>query len=106
MSNDKKVFQVTVSKKATEMLVSHAAFLSKISPEKTEQLVVSFESAAKSLEKMPYRYPRISYEYMPDRKYRSLLFEKRYLIIFQISGETVFIDYVLDCRQDYDWLLN
>lgn len=106
MSNDKKVFQVTVSKRATEILVSHAAFLSKISSEKAEQLVVSFESATKSLEKMPYRCPRISYEYMPDRKYRSLLFEKRYLIIFQISGETVFIDYVLDCRQDYDWLLN
>ncbi len=55
---------------------------------------------------MPYRCPRISYEYMPDRKYRSLLFEKRYLIIYQILGETVFIDYVLDCRQDYDWILN
>ncbi len=50
MSDDKKTFQVEVSKRAAQMLVSHAAFLAKISPEKAEQLVVSFESAAKSLE--------------------------------------------------------
>lgn len=106
MSDDKTTFRVEISKRAAQMLVSHAAFLAKVSPEKAEQLVASFESAAKSLEKMPYRCPRISYEYMSGRKYRSLLFEKRYLIIYQISDETVFIDYILDCRQEYDWLLN
>jgi hypothetical protein len=30
---------------------------------------------------------------------------KRYLLIYQIKGDTVYVDYVVDCRQDYGWLL-
>ena len=35
-----------------------------------------------------------------------LLFEKRYMIIFQIIDEPVYADYVVDCRQDYRWLIH
>lgn len=38
-------------------------------------------------------------------KYRFILFEKRYMIIFQIVDDIVYADYVVDCRQDYDWLI-
>lgn len=32
--------------------------------------------------------------------------EKRYLLIFQIQEDIVYVDYVVDCRQDYAWLLH
>lgn len=32
--------------------------------------------------------------------------EKRYLLIFQIREDIVYVDYVVDCRQDYAWLLH
>ena len=55
---------------------------------------------------MPRRCPRLASQYMPDRKYRSLIFAKRYLIIYQIAESNVYIDYILDCRHDYGWLFN
>ena len=98
-------YKVIVSERSTQMLISHAAFLAKVSPEAAEKLVCSFEQAANSLEVMPQRCPWITTEYIPRNQYRSLIFGKQYLIIFQMKEETVYIDYIVDCRQDYDWLI-
>lgn len=65
--------RMIVSERATQMLVSHAAFLAQVSPEAAEQLTIEFE--------------------------------KRYMIIFQIVDDIVYADYVVDCRQDYNWLI-
>lgn len=105
MENNPEHYSVVVSKKATQMLVSHAAFLAKVSPPAAERLVESFEAAASSLEIMPRRCPWLIASYIPKHQYRYLSFEKRYLLIYQIIDSTVFIDYVVDCRQDYRWLL-
>lgn len=98
-------YQVVVSEQATKMLVSHAAFLAQVSPAAAERLVASFEMAANSLESMPQRCPWLTGDYIPRHAYRFLIFEKRYMIIFQIKDNTVYADYVVDCRQDYQWLL-
>ena len=47
----------------------------------------------------------LSDPYIPAGKYRKLLMGKRYLLIYQIKEDTVYVDYVVDCRQDYGWLL-
>ena len=104
MENQSK-YRVIVSEQATQMLVFHAAFLAQVSPEAAEKLTVEFEKAANSLEIMPQRCPWLSGEYIPKHAYRFILFEKRYMIIFQIIDDTVYADYVVDCRQDYGWLI-
>ena len=98
-------YRVVVSERAARMLVSHAAFLAQVSVEAAERLTAEFEKAAKSLELMPQRCPWLNGEYIPRNAYRSILFEKRYLIIFQIVDDVVYADYVVDCRQDYAWLI-
>lgn len=98
-------YRVIVSERAKQMLVSHAAFLAQVSTDAAEQLVVSFEEAANSLVTMPQRCPWLKGEYIPKSAYRFLLFDKRYMLIFQIQDDIVYADYVLDCRQDYGWLL-
>lgn len=100
-----KTYSVIVSKRATQMLVSHAAFLAKVSPEAANRLVASFEETANSLATMPERCSWLIADYIPPNKYRKILFEKRYLLLFQIIDHTVYVDYVVDCRQDYSWLL-
>lgn len=98
-------YRVIVSGQATQMLVSHAAFLAQASPEAAEQLTAEFEKTANSLERIPQRYPWLTGEYIPRNVYRFILFEKRYMIIFQIVDDIVYADYVVDCRQDYSWLI-
>ena len=72
------------------MLVSHAAFLAQVSLEAAERLTAEFEKTANSLEIMPQRCPWLSGEYIPKNAYRFILFEKRYMIIFQIIDDTVY----------------
>lgn len=98
-------YHVIVSERATQMLISHAVFLAQVSPEAAERLTVEFEKIANSLEIMPQRCSWIVGEYIPRNAYRFIMFEKRYMIIFQIVDDIVYADYVVDCRQDYGWLI-
>ena len=98
-------YRVIVSERATQMLVSHAAFLAQVSQEAAEKLTVEFEKAANSLEIMPQRCAWLTGEYIPRNAYRFIMFERRYMIIFQIVDDIVYADYVVDCRQDYGWLI-
>ena len=82
-------YRVIVSERATQMLVSHVAFLAQTSPEAAERLTVEFEKTAHSLEVMPQRCPWLTGEYIPRKAYRFILFEKRYMIIFQIDRITI-----------------
>ena len=97
--------RMIVSERATQMLISHAAFLAQVSPEAAERLTAEFEKTANSLELMVQRCPWLTGEYIPRNAYRFILFEKRYMIIFQIVDDIVYADYVVDCRQDYNWLI-
>ena len=98
-------YHVVVSEQATQMLVSHAAFLAQVSPEAAERLTTEFEKTANSLEIMPQRCPWLTGEYIPRNTYRFIMFEKRYMIIFQVMDDIIYADYVVDCRQDYGWLI-
>ena len=98
-------YRVIVSARAAQMLVSHVAFLAQVSPTAAERLTVEFQKAAKPLEQMQQRCPWLKGEYIPRNVYRFILFEKRYMLIFQIADDVVYADYVVDCRQDYGWLL-
>lgn len=99
-------YQVVISEKAKQMLVLHAGFLAKVSLPAAERFVTSFEQASRSLCTMPQRCPWLMGDYIPKMTYRSLLFEKRYMLIFRIQENIVFVDYVIDCRQDYKWLIS
>ena len=98
-------YKVIISDEAAQMLVSHSRFLAQVSEKAALDLIAEFSEKAKSLEEFPERNPWLSDPYIPAGKYRKLLMGKRYLLIYQIKGDTVYVDYVVDCRQDYGWLL-
>lgn len=98
-------YKVVVSEQAKKQLIAHAAFLAKVSRSAAERLAKQFAAAAKSLETMPQRCSWLTGEYISRNIYRQLVFEKRYLLIFQVKDGTVYIEYVIDCRQDYGWLI-
>ncbi|MET1249359.1 type II toxin-antitoxin system RelE/ParE family toxin [Sporolactobacillus sp. STCC-11] len=105
MGNSSKRYSIVVSEQALEMLVSHTRFLANVSIEAAEKLIKAFEYAADLLQIMPERNPWLHDENLPIHKYRKLVLDKHYLLIYQIKNERVFIDYVVDCRQNYRWLL-
>ena len=79
-------YRVIVSGKATQMLVSHAAFLAQASLKAAEQLTVEFEKTAKSLEFMPQRCPWLTAEYFPKNAYRYIPVSYTHLDVYKRQG--------------------
>jgi plasmid stabilization system protein ParE len=105
MGGNEKRYQVIISERAGEMLVQHARFLAQVSVQAAEKLRLDIVEAAKSLQVFPERGSWLVDPLLPANKYRKLLVDKRYLLIYQIKDDTVYIDYLVDCRQDYGWLI-
>ena len=105
MESENKIFKVIISDEAAQMLVLHAKFLAQVSETAAISLIAEFNEKAKSLEQYPERNPWLSDSLGTAGKYRKFLMAKRYLLIYQVKGNNVYVDAVVDCRQDYGWLL-
>ncbi len=53
---------------------------------------------------MTLHCPWLFGDYIPVHKYRYILFEKHYAILYQAVDDIVYADYVIDFRQEYGWL--
>ena len=105
MNSDLEKYTVIISKKASRLLVHHSDFMARKSIKAAQELVAEFEKSTHSLEIMPSRGAWLKGDFIPENTYRYLLFQKRYMLIYKIKGDFVYIDYVIDCREDYGWLI-
>jgi plasmid stabilization system protein ParE len=105
MGSTDKHYHVVISERAGEMLVQHARFLAQVSTQAADKLRIDIVEAVKSLQEFPERGSWLVDPLLPANRYRKLLVDKRYLLIYQIKDDTVYIDYLVDCRQNYVWLI-
>ena len=102
---EEKQYRVIVSDRARQMLAGHIRFLAQKSTNASRRTKNELLSSICSLSIMPERFPFLNAEFIPLNKYHKMFVEKWYLILYQIKDQTVYIDYIVDCRQDYGWLL-
>ncbi|MCC5465379.1 type II toxin-antitoxin system RelE/ParE family toxin [Pelosinus baikalensis] len=105
MGSENKKYTVVISDEATQMLVSHTRFLAQVSETAALRLIDAFQQQTRSLEQFPERSPWLTDPMISEGKYRKLLLEKKYLLVYQIKENTVYVDAILDTRQEYSWLL-
>lgn len=105
MENSEEKYQIIVSDRASEMLVNHVRFVAQVSKQAAEKLRKAIVKEVRTLEYMPHRNSWFNVEFIPTNKYRKLVVERRYLVLYQIRDNCVYVDYILDCRQEYPWLL-
>ncbi len=98
-------YKVIVSDRARRMLAGHIRFLAQKNPDAARQTKVELMDAIRSLSVMPERCPFLSAEFIPPNKYHKMFLSKRYLLMYQIKDRIVYVDYIVDCRQDYFWLI-
>ena len=101
----KPQYKVIVSDRARQMLAGHVRFLAQKSSTATRRVKNDLMDAIRSLHQMPERFPFLPAEFIPPNKYHKMFIEKWYLILYQIKDQTVYVDYIVDCRQDYGWLV-
>ncbi len=102
---EKTKYKVVVSDAALAVLDSHAAFLARVNAKAAVKLMDEILSDMESLSEYPQRFPFYENQFISDNRYRKMLSVKRYLILYEIDGESVFVDYIVDCRQNINWLI-
>ena len=93
-------YTVIVSRRADEMLIRHARFLAQVRVSAARRMAAEFAKVLDILEENPFQFPVETDYDLPEGAYRKALFSKWYKAIFSVSGNTVYLDAVLDCRQE------
>jgi plasmid stabilization system protein ParE len=104
MGSTSKYYKVIISESAADMLIHYVRFMAQVSPEAADKLRSEIIQASRSLQNLPERSLSLFEPVLSTNKYRKMIVSKRYCLVYQIKDETVHIDYILDCRQDYQWL--
>ncbi len=86
-----KSYKVIISDKAMSMLTNHVRFLAQVSVKAANKLKSDLIKEMGELSYMPEGYPWLISEFIPANKYRKKPVCKRYLLIYQIVGDTVYI---------------
>ncbi len=103
---ENKKYKVIVSDRAKRMLGTHMRFMAQVNKEAAAAKKKEIMTAMRSLSQMPQRFPFFEEMYITPNKYHKMFIEKWYLILYQIQDNTVYVEYILDCRKDYSWLIH
>ena len=99
-------FKLIVYYKARQMLAVHIRFLAQVDKKAAVKKKRAIVKAIRSLESTPNRFPFFLELYIPHNKYHKMFVENWYLVLYQVQDDTVYVDYIIDCRQDYSWLIH
>ena len=103
--SDSKRYKVIVSDRAKRMLGTHIRFMAQVDKQAAAAKKKEIMTAMRSLSQMPQRFPFFEEQYITPNKYHKMFIEKWYLVLYQIQDDTVYVDYILDCRKEYSWLV-
>lgn len=98
-------YTVIISDRARQMLGQHIRFLAQVNKGAAAELKKRFLGEFRSLEALPQRYPFFTGEFIPPNKYHKLYIQNWFPVLYQIKDSAVYVDWIVDCRQDYQWLL-
>ena len=102
---DKK-YKVIVSDRVKRMLGAHIRFIAQVNKDAASTKKKEIIEAIRSLNHMPQRFPFFEEAYIPPNKYHKMFIEKWYPVLYQIQDDTVYVEYIVDCRKDYNWLIH
>ena len=100
-----KLYKVKISEEAQRGLGNIVSYVALNSIQAARVLKKDLVAEISSLKLFPERTPFLEGVFIPFNKYHKLVVRKNYLVIYQIKDDTVWVDYVIDCRQDYQWLI-
>jgi len=96
-------FDVRLANRADSMLLAHTEFLARVSPSAARKLLSEFRSVQKMLAEDPYMFPYADEQDVPGippEIYKKCMFFGRYKALFLIEENYVYIDAIIDCRQE------
>ena len=105
MDNVDRGYTVIIDPAVNDKMYEHFEFMARVSESAAERLLNSLVTDMHSLERMPYRNPVLNRPYLMSGKYRYMVSCVRYLIVYQVIDDAVFVDDIQDSRQAGDKFL-
>jgi len=99
----RKKYKVILAEHADRMLLAHTEFLARVSIPAARKLICEFKDLKNNLSINPHQYPYaddLDVPGIPPNTYRKGVFFGRYKALFLIENSAVYIDAIIDCRQD------
>ena len=91
-------YTVIVDPAVNDRMYDHFEFLARVNESAAERLLDQLAVDMQSLECLPYRNPVFNRPHLKSGKYRYMISCEKYLIVYQVVGDTVFIDDVQNSR--------
>ena len=93
-------YTVIFASRVDAQLLKHVEFLARVSIPAAKAFRSEFAEILTQLEENPFLFPPETDPNLPAGLYRKALFAKRYKALFSVDGTNVYLDAVVDCRQD------
>lgn len=99
-------YKILISDRAKQMLGIHISYIARVNKDAARAKKKEIMSAIRSLSEMPERCPFLDKPHIPPNRYHKMFVADWYLILYQIRDDTVYVDFIVDCRShEYSWLL-
>jgi len=93
-------YAITLSRRVDAMLLQHVEFLARVSVPAARKFRQDYADILKRISNNPSLFPVDTDLNLPEGVYRKALFAERYKALFSVENNVVFLDAVVDCRQD------
>lgn len=103
--NESRTYKIIISEKAKQMLGTHIRFLAQINKSVAIKKKSKIIKEIRSLAQMPHRFPFFEEMCIPKNKYHKMFVENWYIVLYQIKDDKVYVEYIIDCRTEYSWLV-
>ncbi len=100
-----KSFEIRYTNQSLNELKSIIYNLALYSPAKAKQCKEIFQTAMIHVSTYPDMAPYLEGDYIPKNRYHKLLLKNNYMVIYQIIEQTIWIEHIFSCKQDYQWLV-
>jgi mRNA-degrading endonuclease RelE of RelBE toxin-antitoxin system len=97
-----KRYNVYIEPSANVRLAFHVEFLAQVSEKAAVDLYEAYKQTLEYLTQHPNGCPVYIPKKQTDSQLRYKIFGKRYRIVFEIDGNSVYVYDIQDCRQNFD----
>ena len=98
---DMEKHRVILATRVRSQLLQHTSFLARVSPPAAMRFRQEFAKILERLKDNPFQFPVDPVFAKLNLLYRNALFEGRYKALFSVENNVVYVDSVIDCRQQF-----
>ena len=94
-----------VSERAKRNLAKIVTYIAIENPSYSRKIKAEIIAAMKSLSRFPERCPFFEGEFIPYNKYHKFVVASNFIFLYIVQDDVVIVEHIIDCRQDYQWLI-